>query len=34
MTEFQSGAENYLLPIAITSIEGSGRQLVRIVKYI
>lgn len=24
MTEFQSGAENYILPIAITSIEGSG----------
>lgn len=24
MTEFQNGAENYLLPIAITSIEGSG----------
>lgn len=24
MTEFQNGAENFLLPIAITSIEGSG----------
>lgn len=24
MTEFQNGAENYLLPIAVTSIEGSG----------
>lgn len=24
MTEFQSGAENYLLPITVTSIEGSG----------
>lgn len=27
MTEFQSGAENYLLPIAITSIEGSGASI-------
>ena len=27
MTEFQSGAENYLLPIAITSIEGLGASI-------
>lgn len=27
MTEFQNGAENFLLPIAITSIEGSGMSI-------